>query len=413
LALYVHSDDNIFSRRLLVKFFQILNFKLRRYFLELMNLNLFFEQTGTSWTLKPNREYIVGSANDCHISLPGMNVVSQHHLKFIFNQSSNTWHVTDLGSTNGTFIENQRIADYEIQAQTRIAVAAGIVLVATPDVAIVTAQPPVYTPPAPSAPPVYSSASQPTYSVSSRPNIPQSYSPPMEMLTWKEYVEQQVQQRSNFMARIAMRFYLVTGFRNTPWTRNLGGYVLPNFRESAETVAIAMEEKIGQMTQYEDTDCYVARLTDAHIVNSATQTFFGVELFPIFRGKKPNADYRKFCVVSYHRVRTYLLVENYGSDLFVSWVTRFEPQPTVVKMVLWLTLAIILGLLGLVSQNLILSLVPFFIWCEIYLLVPIIMQASGILPKKANALLIIVLMLLITFILFITLSAISALNRTY
>ncbi|TBR61728.1 hypothetical protein B4U84_13410 [Westiellopsis prolifica IICB1] len=64
-----------------------------------MKLSLLLEQTGQSWTITPNREYVVGSGKDCDIYLPNNNVVSTHHLKLSFNQQSNTWHVLDLGSS--------------------------------------------------------------------------------------------------------------------------------------------------------------------------------------------------------------------------------------------------------------------------------------------------------------------------
>ncbi|MCC3491497.1 MAG: FHA domain-containing protein [Microcoleus sp. PH2017_25_DOB_D_A] len=98
-----------------------------------MQLKLKLEQTGQSWTLKPNgREYVIGSGSDCDIPLPNVNVVDTHHLKLSFNQSTNTWHVCDLGSKNGTFVDSQPITDYSIKAETRIVIAGGVLLVATP-----------------------------------------------------------------------------------------------------------------------------------------------------------------------------------------------------------------------------------------------------------------------------------------
>ncbi|RAM53235.1 MAG: hypothetical protein C6Y22_01810 [Hapalosiphonaceae cyanobacterium JJU2] len=385
-----------------------------------MKLSLLLEQTGQSWTITPSREYVVGSGKDCDIYLPNNNFVSTHHLKLSFNQQSNTWHVLDLGSSHGTFVNNQPITDYPIQIQTRIAMAGGIVLVATPEVLPGTTQP-AYTSP----PRIYSSPPQPTYPPPFQQPVGGNPSYSLQMLTWKEYVEQQVKLSSNFFTRIATRFSLVTGFRNTPWVRGFegynngagnnfnafDGYILPDFQESAETVAIAIEEKIGQMKQYEDTDCYLTRLTDAHIVDSGKQSFLGIELFPIFRGRWPRADYRKFCVASYHRVRTYLLVENYGSDLFVSWITRFEPQPTIIPMILLFILACFLTFLLLLQSispvplvQILMIIMPLFIWCEIYLMVPAIMQSIGILPKKANAILVMVLLILVTLIVFSVIS---------
>ncbi|MBD1803880.1 FHA domain-containing protein [Microcoleus sp. FACHB-SPT15] len=425
-----------------------------------MKLKLFLEQTGQSWTIKPNREYVIGSSSDCDIPLPYVNVVSDRHLKFSFNQLTTSWHVYDLGSSNSTFVNNQPITDYPIKAQTRIAIAGGIVLVATPEGSETNGHQQTTTsiantqtaPAVPVPPPLYSSSTQHPNSVTPtrglvRPNVQEPVSAsdnsgaaifdqfittrspiqepgvrgqtsPLKVLNWKHYVDEQVEKQPDGLSRLATRFYMVTGFRNTPWIRAYGskdngfnafdGYIIPDFNESAETVAAVIEEKLGQMRQYEETDCFEARLTDAHIADSATQSFMGVELFPIRRGRSPRGDYRRFCVVSYHRVRTYLLVENYGSDLFVSWITRFEPEPTPAIMGLWLFVAIVLTLFTFATQNLFLICTPLVIWSEIYLLVPSIMQSMEIVPKKANARLVTACVLLPTLFLLLFLGGATA-----
>lgn len=347
-----------------------------------MRLKLKLEQTGQTWTLQPQREYIIGSGSDCQISIPYANVVDSSHLKLSFNQFTNTWHVCDLNTTKGTLVDNQRITDRPITAQTRIAIANQVLFVATPEGVASPSPTPTYQ----SNPPV----KQPGAGIRSSEQ---------KVLTWKEYVDKQVkrQPEGSFSAFIA-RFYLITGLRNTPWVRTYGqtgfnafdGYIIPNFNGSAKAVAEGIEEKLTKMTQYEDTNCYVAELTDAHIADSATQGFLGVELFPIRRSMGGKGDYRRFCILSYHRVRTYLLVENYGSDLFVSWVTRFEPDPTFVVPGLWLALAICITLILLtVSKGdvavMFISLIPVVIWTLIYALTPVLMQRVGILPKKSNA----------------------------
>ncbi len=338
-----------------------------------MRLKLKLEQTGQTWTLQPQREYIVGSGSDCDISVPYVNIVDSRHLKLSFNQFTNTWHVCDLNTTNLTLVDNQRITDRPITAQTRIAIANQVLFVATPE-----------------------GAASPAQTPKSGAGIRSSE---QKVLTWKEYVDKQVKrQPAGSFSAFAARFYLITGLRNTPWVRTYGqtgfnafdGYIIPNFNGSAKTVAEGIEEKLTKMTQYEDTNCYVAELTDAHIADSATQGFLGVELFPIRRSMGGKRDYRRFCILSYHRVRTYLLVENYGSDLFVSWVTRFEPDPTPVVPGLWLVLAICITLILLaVSKGDVaamgISLVPVVIWSLIYVLTPVLMQRVGILPKKSNA----------------------------
>jgi hypothetical protein len=84
-------------------------------------------------------------------------------------------------------------------------------------------------------------------------------------------------------------------------------------------------------------------------------------------------------------VRTYILIEKYGVDVFVTWITRFEPTPTPDVMRLWLILAIFMTLISMVSGNLPLIVSPLLIWSEVYLGVPAIMEGMGMLPKKANA----------------------------
>ncbi|MBZ8180734.1 FHA domain-containing protein [Oscillatoria salina] len=417
-----------------------------------MKLKVSYEQTGQSWTLKPNREYVVGSGEDCDIFLPNVSVVSERHLKFSFNQLKNTWHLYDLGSSSGTFVENIPVTDYAIAAPTNIRIASGIFLVATPipDTASPTsappAPPPIYTPPTLDSrlppPPVVpnstpgipvttnrnsainkdnqnqnltrkSSSSQPT---------PKPKLSPLPVLTWKEYVDKQVKKQLDVSSSTATKFCLITGFRNTPWIREYGqtgfrafdGYIIPNFQGSVDRVIAEIEDNLGQLRQDEDTDCFIAKLTDAHIADSATQKFLGVELFPIRRGIVQRGDYRRFCVVAYHRVRTYLLVEKYGSDLFVSWITRFEPQPTPVIMIVWALVASLLAIvLGSTSQNFFLFLLFPLIWWEIYILTPIIMESMGILPKKANARLIIGLLVVPSFFLISIMAGVSALGSWF
>ncbi len=322
-------------------------------------LKLVIEQTGQSYTLKPNREYIIGSGSDCDISLPYVNVVANQHLKLSFEQFSQTWHAVDLGSGSGTFVDNQQIIDYPIQYQTRIALASGIFLVATPggiSASTILTPPPVYAQNPYQGRPSTQQQSVARNQSSSLLNLWQeirnlwqlsvvtNQSSSLEVLTWKQYVEKQLKKyEGKFFAKTAANFSMITGFRNTPWIRKFGGYhpeqsgngfeafdgyIIPDFKESAQTIAVKIEERLGETRGYENTDCCVVMLTDAHIADSATQSFLGVELCPIQRGVMGRFDYRRFCIVSYNRVRTYLLVENYGSDLFVSWITRFEPEPT-------------------------------------------------------------------------------------
>ncbi|MCT7996085.1 FHA domain-containing protein [Laspinema olomoucense] len=95
-------------------------------------LKLLIEHTGHTYTLKPNREYAIGSASDCDIRLTDPQV-SPWHLKFSFDQFSKTWHIYDLGSSTGTLIDNQPISDYPLVAQKRVSLGSGIHLIATPE----------------------------------------------------------------------------------------------------------------------------------------------------------------------------------------------------------------------------------------------------------------------------------------
>ena len=98
-------------------------------------LKLFLENDGRSWTLRPNREYIIGSGSDCQISLPEEEIASQQ-LKFNFNSRSNLWYVYNLDESNATYINNQRIyllTKYPITNQSRISVGNSLAFVATPE----------------------------------------------------------------------------------------------------------------------------------------------------------------------------------------------------------------------------------------------------------------------------------------
>jgi hypothetical protein len=395
-------------------------------------LSLFIQNEGQTYTLKPEREYLVGSGSDSNIPISGINVASQH-LKFSFNQLSHTWYVYNLDSNQGTLINNQRIGEYPIRGQTQIIIGHNIVLIATPEIypvnSIQAQVPQANTPGNFSQPQVPSSNPLPV-----PPPVPVGQSPinfnvsgtsPLRKLTWEEYVSEQVQKQPNWWTRVSTRFALATGFRNTPWMLEFSGYtikggnslnafqgyIIPDFQEPEDKIRQEIQTQVSQLRQYRNTDCFVAELTDAHIADSASQAFLGVELFPIQRGNI--SDFRNFCVVSYHRVRTYLLVENYGTDLFVSWITRFEPEPSPVFLILWLAVSILLTLILLSNTqgNLLIGSVPLSLWSIIYLLIPTIMLKLKILPKKANARLIIGVTLFLYFIFVMGLLTTLAINQ--
>jgi hypothetical protein len=399
-----------------------------------MKLELSLENSNQSWPLTPDKSYIIGSDTSCDFTLPLAENVRGQHLKFSFDQANNCWLVEDLSGRRGTIVNNMLVAIALIKGITRIVISDEVVIIAKPEFA--TAPPvaapvvpvhvvpaPVIAPtlvasapvPAPAMPNVYvpnpnlynsgyagtpTNAPSPTPPVVSRSEVSSGISrasaEELRVLTWAQYVQKQsleYGQKSLAMHWI-INFALKTGIRNTPWMKDVDGYIIPDFKGSAESVATAIEKEVGLLRQYEETDCYISSLTDAHLADSGSQRFDGIELFPIIRSRHHNqGDYRKFCITAYHRIRTYLLVEKYGNDLFISWITRFEPMPSPVAMILWLIFAsiafIILTALSMATKTglggLLLSALPLIIWWELYALVPKIMSSYGILPKKSNA----------------------------
>ena len=353
-----------------------------------MKLKLVAEQTGQSWTLKPKRDYIIGSDADCDINLERPDIVGNKHLKISFNPNINSWYLYDLGSSTGTYVDQQKVNDHPINSQTRIGLGNNYFLTAAPELAPV---PQSYSPP---SQPINNGYGQNGYSNGLNGGTTAYHQPThstnsssLEVLSWKKYVKQQVNKKSAPFSRLSMWFHFTTGYRNTPWVNGgFSSYIIPNFKGSIENVISEIQNSVGSLKQYQNTDCYVTNLTDAHIVNSARQGFFGVELFPIVRdSKNPQRDYRKFLVTSHNRVKTYLLVEKYGTDLFVSWVTRFEPEPTSTIMGIWSLVAGIATIFMFATNSIFLSILPGFIWATVYWITPTIMESLQIVPKKANA----------------------------
>lgn len=390
-----------------------------------MKLKLQREGTVESWTLKPTRSYTIGKGADCDIVLEGAMGIAERHLQLSYNSAANGWVARDLNSGYSTTFNNQVMAHCSIVAPTRISLAGNLLLVATPETLAVTSPPPSLSP----TPPYQASSSPspqqfPTTTLGwDRGTVQKKHSFSSSVLSWSQYVEAQLDSQglADF-SRFAARFHIITGFRNTPWLRAYGeqannfnafdGYIIPNFKGSAREVASKIEQNLGQLEKYKDTNCFVVKLTDAHIADSATQSFLGVEFFPIIRSHTHNrADYRQFCVVSYHHVKTYLLVENYGEDLFVGWISRYEPYPTSGRIVFTLLLALILILPLLATGNLFIIITPILIWSEIYLMTPAIMNNLGIVPKKANARFIIIASLLITAFLWIPIIGASVISQ--
>jgi type IV pilus assembly protein PilA len=98
-----------------------------------MQLKLTLKTTGESWILQPNKEYIIGRDESCDITLPTVVTISFHHLKVLFNQLTNQWHIEDLNSSNGTFVYNQRIRSAAIEGITDITLSHEVHLLAVPE----------------------------------------------------------------------------------------------------------------------------------------------------------------------------------------------------------------------------------------------------------------------------------------
>jgi hypothetical protein len=383
-----------------------------------MNLKLFLEQTGQSWTLKQGKSYTIGSGQDCDIILSQFSGVINQHLRLSFDPvGDQSWVIENLSSSIATFINGQTQKRAIVQREVVIQLAPGVILTAKPE-ALAIAAPNVYAPASQGSAYSTETVRNPGFREVVKPYTPHSQpslinSDELPTLSWSQYVQSQIAQHESGFMQLAVAFALLTGWRNTPWLKSskdqggLGafdGYIIPNFKGSLDAVVQSVEKQIGELRQYDDTDCFVANLTDAHIADSASQSFVGVELFPIQRGKNVHrGDYRRFCVASYHRIRTYLLIEKYGSDLFVSWITRFEPTPASEVMKLWAVAAVLLTLLMFATKNFGLIVTPGVIWVAVYRVVPSIMGNLGILPKKANAVLVLTIVLLLTFLVLSTL----------
>lgn len=238
-----------------------------------MKLKLQIEHTGQSFTLKPEIKYIVGSAQDCTINLPNIDGIAERHIALSF--TNNAWQVEDLNSANGTFVNGQSVNIYNIDAPVRIALAGNFLIAAAPmfqDIAPLPTAPiqqiqslPQYQPPI-APPPVYGSNTSPTYtsapvnqpqSVSNPPIYNNAYSPvsplpsqssipnqnsrnqfnkkPLQAITWWEFVDRQVEKGQSWLDQVAIRFFMTTGLRSTPYINLMGGsgldgYIIPTLK---------------------------------------------------------------------------------------------------------------------------------------------------------------------------------------
>ena len=363
----------------------------------------------------------MGSDRTCDINLSQYPDVASRHLRLSCDRVSNIWYVEDLGTTVGTYIDGKAISRSLIEQTTAIKLANSVLINAQPLVLTPIAPPPqAYVPPQPQ---VYQPAPV-TNQGYAGPNVPQqafssastgfSGSPDdrLRVLSWGEYVHIQVSKQANILNQMTMRFFMVTGFRDASWVLDLDGYIIPNFEGSAESIALGLEKELGTLRKYENTDCYVVRLTDTHVEDSFNSPVLGAQWAAIKRGGK--ADYRRFCVVSYNNIRTYLNIENYGTDLFVSRITRYEPETDssgIIGLLVFAMLLFVIIALGvsearrsMYSSNsgdwmgtFFLAIMPLLVWAVMFLLVPAFMQAANILPRKSNS----IIIYLLTFFFYI------------
>ena len=55
-------------------------------------------------------EFVIGRAHDCHLQLPS-DFVSRHHCELIVDQREHALFLRDLGSRNGTYLNDAIVAD--------------------------------------------------------------------------------------------------------------------------------------------------------------------------------------------------------------------------------------------------------------------------------------------------------------
>jgi pSer/pThr/pTyr-binding forkhead associated (FHA) protein len=55
-------------------------------------------------------EFVIGRAHDCHLQLPS-DFVSRHHCELIVDECEQALRLRDLGSRNGTFVNDEIVAE--------------------------------------------------------------------------------------------------------------------------------------------------------------------------------------------------------------------------------------------------------------------------------------------------------------
>ncbi len=86
-----------------------------------MQLKVLIEATGKSWTLKPGREYLMGTSPDCDIMVESIDD-SIAFIKFKFDGIGSLWHIENLKKDSTTLLNNQRLTRSIIQAQSQLKV---------------------------------------------------------------------------------------------------------------------------------------------------------------------------------------------------------------------------------------------------------------------------------------------------
>ncbi len=125
---------------------------------------------GKSYLLAPSEQMIIGRDPSCRISLPNP-LVSSRHLQLHHDGSG--WRATDLGSTNGTWANGQRVGEVSVGGETRLRLAMeGPEVLLRPEVPAARVATPSYAPP--SAPP----SAFPSGSQAAPPAAPPSAPPP-------------------------------------------------------------------------------------------------------------------------------------------------------------------------------------------------------------------------------------------
>ncbi|MEM9218279.1 MAG: FHA domain-containing protein [Cyanobacteria bacterium P01_F01_bin.150] len=69
-----------------------------------MNLTLSLEQSRLTWTLKPDRNYVVGQTPECDVRLPLQDKKLQNRSSFRIEYANGIWHVRPGGRSEGIFI---------------------------------------------------------------------------------------------------------------------------------------------------------------------------------------------------------------------------------------------------------------------------------------------------------------------